>query len=162
MTDEPTGFRPGVRLGIDPGSVRIGVARSDPAGLLAVPVETIDRRSGDEAAVARILALVEQWQAIEILVGHPLSMSGEATAAAQAARSFAQGVADVAPVPVRLVDERLSTVSAQRSLHAAGRTHRGSRSVIDQAAAVIVVQHAIDSERAAGRPVGLMLRRRTA
>lgn len=162
MTGQGTGFRPGVRLGVDPGSVRIGVARSDPAGLLAVPVETIDRKAGDEAAISRILALVEELEAIEILVGHPLSMSGQATAATQAARTFAQEIADAAPVPVRLIDERLSTVSAQRSLHAAGRTHRGSRSVIDQAAAAIVVQHAIDSERAAGRPVGLMLRRRTA
>lgn len=161
MTGSATGFRPGVRLGIDVGSVRIGVARSDPAGLLAVPVETVDRRPGDGPALARIAELVAEYEPVEILIGHPLSMSGEVLAAADSARAFGQQIADAVLVPVRLVDERLSTVSAQRSLHAAGRTHRGSRSVIDQAAAVIVVQHAIDSERATGRPVGQMLRRRT-
>lgn len=153
--------RPGVRLGIDVGTVRIGVARSDAAGLLAVPVETIDRRAGDEWALARLAALIAEYEPLEILVGNPLSMSGAATAAAQAAAAFAQEIADGCTVPVRLIDERLTTVTAQRNLHAAGRTHRGSRSVIDQAAAVIVVQHAIDSERASGRPTGTTVRRRT-
>lgn len=152
--------RPGVRLGVDVGSVRIGIARSDAAGLLAVPVETIDRRKGDQAALTRIVALVHEYAAIEVLVGHPLSMSGSAGPAAHAAAQFAQQVAAAMPLtPVRLVDERLSTVTAQRNLHDAGRTHRGSRSVIDQAAAVIVVQHALDHERASGTPAGIPVRR---
>lgn len=154
-------FRTGVRLGIDVGSVRVGVARSDAAGLLAVPVETIDRRRGDEHVLARIGQLVAEFGAIEILVGHPLAMSGAVTAAAQSAQAFASDIAGTSAVPVRLVDERLTTVTAQRNLHAAGRTHRASRSVIDQASAVIVVQQAIDSERASGRPLGTVVRRRT-
>jgi len=160
MTQQPSGLRPGVRLGIDVGSVRIGVPRRDAAGLLAVPVETIDRRAGDESAVARIAALVHEYEVLEVLVGHPLSMSGAAGVAAAAAQQFAGRVAEALPgVAVRLVDERLTTVTAQRNLHAAGRTHRGSRSVIDQAAAVIVVQHALDRERASGMPAGVPVAR---
>jgi putative Holliday junction resolvase len=152
--------RPGVRLGVDVGSVRIGIARSDAAGLLAVPVETIDRRKGDQTALTRIVALAHEYEVMEVLVGHPLSMSGSAGPAAHAAAQFAQHLAAaVAETPVRLVDERLSTVTAQRNLHDAGRTHRGSRSVIDQAAAVIVVQHALDHERASGKPAGIPVRR---
>jgi putative holliday junction resolvase len=162
MTPESGMVRHGVRLGIDVGSVRIGVARSDPAGTMAVPVETIDRRAGDEQALHRIMELADEFEVIEVLVGHPLTMAGAIGPAAAAAEDFARALADGrANTPVRLIDERLSTVSAQRSLHAAGRTHRGSRSVIDQAAAVIVVQHALNSERAAGNPVGTTVRRRS-
>ncbi len=157
-----TGIRSGVRLGIDVGTVRIGVALSDPAGTLAIPAETIDRRAGELSAVARVAELVAEHDVLEVLVGHPLTMSGEQGPAAQAAAAFAQELADaLAPIAVRLIDERLTTVSAQRNLHAAGRTHRTSRSIIDQAAAVIVVQHALDSERAAGHPVGTIVRRRS-
>ena len=153
-------MRVGVRIGIDVGSVRVGVARSDPAGTLAVPVATLDRRAGDESVLGQVEALVREHDALEVLVGHPLSLSGERGPAAIAASDFAQALADrLQDTPVRLIDERLSTVSAQRNLHAAGRTHRGSRSVIDQEAAVIVVQHALDSERVGG-PVGATVRRR--
>ena len=159
MTDGPA-VRPGVRIGIDIGSVRVGVARSDPAGTLAVPVATLDRRAGDDVVLGRIEDLVHEHEALEVLVGHPLSLSGAPGQAALAAQAFAQLLADRLPATaVRLVDERLSTVSAQRSLHEAGRTHRRSRSVIDQQAAVIVVQHALDSERVGG-PVGATVRRR--
>jgi len=152
--------RHGVRLGIDVGSVRIGVARSDPSGTLAVPVETIACRTVEP--VARIGALVVEHEVFEVLVGHPLSMSGQPGRAAQTAEEFAADLADALPdTPVRLVDERLTTVSAQRSLQAAGRTHRAGRAVIDQQAAVIVVQHALDGERASGIPVGTIVRRRT-
>lgn len=155
--------RPGVRIGIDVGSVRIGVARSDAAGLLAVPVETIDRRSGEDAVLQRVAELVAEYDAIEVLVGHPVALSGRAGAAAEHAVGFARQLADALPaVPVRLIDERLTTVTAQRNLHAAGRTHRNSRSVIDQEAAVIVVQQALDGERAVGTPAGEAVRRREA
>ncbi len=161
MSPAAKGIEPGVRIGIDVGSVRIGVARSDAAGLLAVPSETIDRRAGDDAAVARIAALAAEHDAVAVVVGHPVSMSGRPGAAAAAAEAFAERIAAALPTtPVRLVDERLTTVSAQRNLSAAGRTHRASRSVIDQEAAVIVVQQALDRERAAGIPAGTTVRRR--
>lgn len=146
-------MRPGVRIGVDVGSVRIGVARTDPSAILAVPVETVARGEGD---VARIAALVAEHEAVEVIVGLPLSMSGRPGAAAVAARAFAEELAPaVAPVEVRLVDERLTTVSAARDLRAAGRSARRSRSVVDQAAAVIIVQYAVDNERATGRAPGV-------
>jgi putative Holliday junction resolvase len=147
--------RPGVRIGIDVGSVRIGVARTDPSALLAFPVETVSRGDGD---LARIAQLVGEHGAVEVVVGLPLSMSGKPGAAADIARAFALDLAPVvAPVPVRLVDERLSTVSATRDLRAAGRTSRTSRAVVDQAAAVVIVQYAVDSERATGVAPGILV-----
>jgi putative Holliday junction resolvase len=147
--------RPGVRIGIDVGSVRVGVARTDPSGLLAVPVETVARGEGD---LARIAGIVAEHEAVEVVVGLPLSMSGKPGPAAAAAREFATSLMPVvAPVPVRLVDERLSTVSATRDLRAAGRTSRASRAVVDQAAAVVIVQYAVDSERATGVAPGTLV-----
>jgi putative holliday junction resolvase len=147
--------RPGIRIGIDVGSVRIGVARTDPSGLLAVPVETVARGEGD---LARIAELVVEHEAVEVVVGLPLSMSGKPGPAAAVAREFAGAlVAVVAPATVRLVDERLSTVSATRDLRAAGRSSRASRAVVDQAAAVVIVQYAVDSERATGVAPGTLV-----
>lgn len=149
-------MRPGVRIGVDVGSVRIGVARSDPAGLLAFPVETVARGEGD---LARIAALVVEHGAVEVIVGRPLALDGTAGPAARAVDDFALALHDaVAPVPVRMVDERLTTVVATRQLRAAGRTGRTSRQVVDQAAAVQIVQYAVDSERATGRAPGTLVR----
>jgi len=145
--------RTGVRLGVDVGRARIGVARSDAHGLLALPVETVRRGDGD---VAAILTHAAELEAVEIVVGLPLSLRGVDTASTGDARAFAARLADAsAPgVAVRLVDERLSTVSAQQALRGAGRTTRGSRGIVDQVAAVIILQHALDAERAGGSPPG--------
>lgn len=148
-------MRPGVRIGVDVGKVRIGVSRSDPHGMLAVPVETVKRGSGD---VLAILAQVAEWGAKEIVVGLPLSLAGTDTASTADARSFATLLAG-GGTPVRLVDERLSTVSAQSLMHSAGRTTKQSRSVIDQVAAVIILQHALDAERSGGIPPGTLVDR---
>ena len=144
-------MRPGVRVGVDVGTVRIGVARSDPHGMLATPVETVPRGAGD---VERILAIAAELDAVELIVGLPLSLAGTATASTGDATGFADRLASASELPVRLVDERLSTVSAQAALRSSGRTSRQSRPVIDQVAAVIIVQHALDFERAAGTPPG--------
>ncbi len=145
-------MRPGARLGVDVGSVRIGVARCDRDGLLATPVETVPRGAGD---LARLVALVAEVEAVEVVVGLPRSMSGAEGAAAALARAFAESLADaVGPIPIRLVDERLTTVSATKDLRAAGVSSRAGRGVIDQAAAVIILQGALDAERASGRPPG--------
>ena len=142
----------GVRLGVDPGDARIGVARSDPTGFLATPVETVRRGKGDLRRIARIL---EEAEAIEVIVGLPRSLSGGEGPAAEKARSFARSLARrVAPVPVRLCDERLTTVSAEAMLRDRGRKGSDRRSVVDQAAAVLILQHALDTERATGRPPG--------
>ena len=149
------GLRPGVRVGVDVGSVRIGVARTDPAPILAVPVETVPRGEGD---IARIAAIVVDEAAVEVIVGLPLGLNGRPGPAAATAREFATALARaVAPVPVRLVDERLSTASAARGLRSAGRNARTSRAVIDQAAAVEIVQYSVDTERATGHAPGTIV-----
>lgn len=149
-------MRPGVRLGIDVGQVRVGVARSDPDGTMAFPVETLKRGKGD---VAAICAMADEYEVLEILVGLPLSLSGKAGKAADIAREYAQDlVVQVSPTPVKLVDERLTTVQAERSLRDSGITTRQGRAVIDQAAAVVIVQHALESERQSGEPLGITVR----
>lgn len=147
-------MRPGVRLGIDVGRARVGVASCDRDGLLATPVATVARADADERAVR---ALVAEYGPIEIIVGLPISLSGADTASTADARSFAAAVAEWAGLPVRLVDERLSTVSAQRALRDSGRRAKGSRPVIDQVAAVIILQNALDAERTSGRPPGTLV-----
>jgi len=146
-----SGFRRGVRLGIDVGRARVGVARCDPDGLLATPVETVPR---DDASVARVIALADEHSAMEILVGLPLNLRGEDTPSTVDAREFATAVAAASAIPVRLVDERLSTVSAHAVLRSSGRSQRSSRSIIDQVAAVVLLQQALDVEKSTGRPPG--------
>jgi putative holliday junction resolvase len=147
-------MRSGVRLGVDVGKARVGIASSDRDGLLATPVATLARADADERAF-RIL--VEEFGVAEIVVGLPISLSGADTASTTDAREFAAAVAAWVEIPVRLVDERLSTVSAQRALRDSGRRTKGSRPVIDQVAAVIILQNALDSERSAGRPPGVLV-----
>jgi putative Holliday junction resolvase len=147
-----SGFRRGVRLGVDVGRARVGVARCDPDGMLATPGETVAR---DEASVSRIVALAGEYEARELLVGLPLNMKGEDTASTTDAREFAAALAAASALPVRLVDERLSTVSAHAALRDSGRTQRSSRSIVDQVAAVVLLQHALDVEKSTGRPAGL-------
>ncbi|OIH93517.1 Holliday junction resolvase RuvX [Curtobacterium sp. MCBA15_001] len=147
-------MRSGRRLGIDVGRARIGVAVCDRDGLIATPVETVRRHAASD--VARIVAIADEYEVLEFVVGLPLSMSGEDTASTADARAFADRLA--AHRPVRLVDERMSTVTAQRGLHQAGRNTKNSRAVIDQAAAVIILQHALDHERSSGAPPGATLR----
>ncbi len=165
---EPDTPRPrrGVRLGIDVGDVRIGVARCDPDGLIATPVETV--RRGARVTWRRLVAIVAEEEAIEVVVGLPVSLSGREGPAAVKARAFASDLFTVLnpettgegralprhPIPVRLFDERLTTVSAERVLRERGRKGSHQRSVVDQAAAVVILQHAIDTERSTGRPPG--------
>ena len=145
-------MRHGVRLGVDPGDTRVGVARSDPSGFLATPVETLRRGQGDLRRLAR---LVVDDEVVEVVVGLPRSLSGGEGPAAAKAREYAARLAErVAPVPVRLVDERLTTVSAEAMLRDRGKKGQQRRGVVDQAAAVLILQHALDTERATGAPPG--------
>lgn len=144
-------MRSGVRLGVDVGSVRIGVARCDDAGLLATPLVTISRGPGD---LDQLGALAVQHLAIEFVVGLPLTMDGQVGPAATGVEAFVAELAQLAPCPVRLVDERLTTVTATRALRSAGRSSRTSRQIVDQQAAVEILQGALDRERAAGAPPG--------
>lgn len=132
---------PGVVLAVDVGTVRVGVAASDPHRILASPVETVPAPGH-----ARVAALVAEREAVLVVVGLPTSLSGRsASASADMARAYATALAPlVAPVPVELVDERLTTVSATAALRASGRTVRQARAVVDQAAAVALLQGVLD------------------
>jgi putative Holliday junction resolvase len=144
--------RHGVRIGVDVGDARIGIAQSDPSGLIATPVETVRRGAGDLARIAAITAGVD---AGEVVVGLPRSLSGGEGPAAARGRGVARAIAEaVAPVPVRLCDERLSTVSAEAVLRGQGRKGQKRRAVVDQAAAVVILQNALDTERSAGTAPG--------
>ena len=154
-------MRAGVRVGVDVGSVRVGLSRCDPSGILATPVMTVRREANPEgesaadADVAKVVQVIRDAGAVEVVVGLPLGLSGSAGAAAAAARGYAERIAQqVAPLPVRLVDERLSTVTATRSLRDAGVKQRRHRPVVDQVAAVVILQSALDAERVSGRAPG--------
>ncbi|KRE31658.1 Holliday junction resolvase [Mycobacterium sp. Soil538] len=145
----------GRRLGVDVGTVRIGVAVSDPDAVLATPVETVPRDRRGARHVRRLAALVDEYQAVEVVVGLPRTLADRAGSSARDAIEVADLLADrLTPVPVRLVDERFTTVTAQRTLREAGVRSRGQRSVIDQAAAVGILQNWLDQRRAALSPHG--------
>ena len=131
----------GVVVAVDVGTVRVGVAASDPHRILASPVETVPA-----PGLARVAAIVADREAVLVVVGLPTSLSGaSASASADMARSFAARLVPlVAPVPVELVDERLTTVSATAALRASGRKGRAARAVVDQAAAVALLQGVLD------------------
>jgi putative Holliday junction resolvase len=150
--------RPGVddpgrgrRLGIDVGSVRIGVASSDPDGVLATPVETVaraDKTHPQASDVQRIVALADEYEAVEIVVGLPRTLRGEQGKAAKLAVRFARVLARSIPsVPVRMADERLTTVTAARGLRESGVRAKNQRSMIDQMAAVAILQGWLDERR---------------
>ncbi|MFC0623942.1 Holliday junction resolvase RuvX [Kribbella deserti] len=145
-------MRRGVRLALDIGDARIGVATSDPHGILATPVETVRRGNGD---LDRIVILVSDLEVFEIIVGLPRSLSGREGPAAERIREVTAQIADRIPgVAVRLVDERFTTVTAERMLRERGKKGQKRRAVVDQAAAVVILQHALDFERETGNPPG--------
>ncbi|HEU4361376.1 MAG TPA: Holliday junction resolvase RuvX [Mycobacterium sp.] len=146
----------GRRLGVDVGSVRIGVACSDPDAILATPVETV-RRQAAGSHLRRLADLVAELDVVEVVVGLPRTLADRAGAAAADAVEVAAELATVLadrqlPAPVRLADERLSTVSAQRALRAAGVRAKSQRAIIDQAAAVTILQSWLDARRATSSP----------
>lgn len=147
-------MRRGRRIAVDVGDARIGVASCDPDGLLATPVETVPGRDAP-AARRRLAEIAEEYGAVEVVVGLPRSLSGREGPAAAKVRAFASALAGaLAPVPVRLVDERMSTVTATHGLRASGVRSKKGRSVVDQAAAVVILQSALEAERVSGSPPG--------
>jgi putative Holliday junction resolvase len=131
------------------------VARVDPDGMLAVPVETVPR---DEASVARIVSIAAEYEPIEIVVGLPLNMQGDDTPSTADAREFAAEVGRAIPgTRIRMVDERLSTVTAHAALRQSGRSQKRSRGIVDQIAAVVFLQHAVDTEKRTGSAPGFVL-----
>lgn len=153
------GYPQGVKLGVDVGTVRVGVAICDRDGILATPYKTLDRNAKKNSDVRVIAKLAEELGAAQVFVGLPRTMKGEEHASARMATDYAgllvsefssRGLV----VPVNLVDERLSSVTAHRNLHEAGMSSRNHRKVVDQVAAAGILQHAIDMQKARGADVG--------
>jgi len=148
-------MRGGVRIAVDVGSARVGVAASDPEATLAFPVGVLRRDSRAGRDVDELVSIVADRQAVEVVVGLPQTLRGRESSSTADARAYAATLAArVAPVPVRLVDERLTTVSATQQLRTAGRDTRSSRGMIDAAAAVVLLDAALDRERHTGIPAG--------
>ncbi|WP_104138398.1 Holliday junction resolvase RuvX [Arthrobacter sp. ZGTC131] len=153
----------GIKLGVDVGTVRVGVAICDRDAILATPFKTLDRNPKKNSDVRVIAALAAERGAVQIFVGLPRTMKGEEHASARMATEYAQLLADELgrtglEVPVNLVDERLSTVTAHRHLHEAGMSSKNHRKVVDQVAAAGILQHAIDMQKARGTDVGSRVR----
>jgi putative Holliday junction resolvase len=153
----------GIKLGVDVGTVRVGVAICDRDAILATPFKTLDRNPKKNSDVRVIAALAAERGAVQIFVGLPRTMKGEEHASARMATEYAQLLAEELvrtglDVPVNLVDERLSTVTAHRHLHEAGMSSKNHRKVVDQVAAAGILQHAIDMQKARGTDVGSRVR----
>lgn len=161
VTAQPgEGWRRGVRLGVDVGAVRVGVARCDPDGILATPVATLARDHGPAAGATnndkpyvfrdmeQIAEYVREYEAVEVIVGLPVTLAGSEGIAAHHARTYAQVLGKlIDPVPVHLTDERMSTVAATRRLSERGVRGKRQRAVVDQVAAVEILQQWVDKRR---------------
>ena len=136
----------GVRLGVDVGTVRVGVAISDPGGVLASPLATLPRDPVGDSDLAELESVVAARDVVEVVVGLPRTLRGALGPAAAAARAYGAALATrITPIPVVFVDERLTTVVAHRELAAAGRSSRGRRAIVDQVAAVGILQGRLDA-----------------
>ncbi|MGH3789006.1 MAG: Holliday junction resolvase RuvX [Pseudonocardiaceae bacterium] len=144
-------LRPGRRLGVDVGEVRVGVALSDPAGVLAMPLATLNRDRTGGADLEALAALVVEHEVVEVVVGLPRTLAGRLGPSAQAAADYARALAGriADDVPVQLTDERLTTVSATRRLAERGVRGPKQRAVVDQVAAVEILQGWLEIRRAA-------------
>ncbi|WP_136089670.1 Holliday junction resolvase RuvX [Auritidibacter ignavus] len=162
MSDTHSTIARGVRLAVDVGRARVGLAASDPDGIMAHPVKTLRRDLNGSGGDQRyVYSVARDREATVVYVGDPINLHGQSTASTADAEDYAQGLADTlaasvecAHVQVFLVDERLSTVLASQSLHQAGRSTRSQRSVIDQAAAVEILEHALTVEKRDGQRAG--------
>ncbi|ASO19915.1 putative Holliday junction resolvase [Actinoalloteichus hoggarensis] len=152
--DRPGVDDPGMgrRIGVDVGSVRVGVAISDPSAILATPLGTLSRDERGDHDVDELAGIVAEQEVVEVVIGLPRTLAARHGIAAQTAEAYAAKVAArVAPVPVRLADERLTTVTAARVLSERGVRGRRQRAVVDQAAAVEILQAWLDARSAAHR-----------
>ena len=150
-------MRTGRRLAIDVGKVRIGLAISDLHGILASGLTNVSRAKTLELTCEAIQLAIADEDLLEIYVGLPLSMSGGHSASTADAIEVARALAERTSIPIRMIDERLSTVSATTSLRASGRDSKSGRKVIDQIAATIILEQAMAIEKQTGEVAGLSL-----
>lgn len=158
-------FPQGVKLGLDVGMARVGLASCDPDGILATPVKTLSRDAKRNSDIKVVVKEAASRGAVQIFVGLPRTMKGEEKSSADMARSYARLLVSLLQdagldVPVHLVDERLTTVSAHQALHKAGLERREHRKVVDQVAAVEILQHALEMQKARNANVGELVRPR--
>lgn len=163
MTEQS--FPQGVKLGVDVGMVRVGLASCDPDGILATPVKTLSRDAKRNSDIKVVIKEAASRGAVQIFVGLPRTMKGQEKASAQMARSYTTVLVALLQdagldIPVHLIDERLTTVSAHQALHKAGVDSREHRKVVDQVAAVEILQHAIEMQKARNANVGELVRPR--
>jgi putative holliday junction resolvase len=140
---------PGVWVGVDVGTVRVGVARSDPSAILATPVATLARDLVGNRDITDIAALAVEWNAVGVVIGLPRTLRNREGPSADLAREYGTLLAEqISPLPVEFVDERLTTVTAQRKLRQSGvRGSKATRAVVDQVAATELLQHWLDTRR---------------
>jgi putative Holliday junction resolvase len=147
----------GRRLAIDVGSVRIGLAICDPDGILSSPLPALGRSNELLDTLQLVSELVAENSVIEVYVGDPISLSGGQSASTRDAREFAEKLAAQISVPIRLVDERLTTVTASAKLRISGKDAKQSRSLIDSASAVEILELALATIRVSGKALGQLV-----
>jgi putative Holliday junction resolvase len=147
-------LRLGRRIGIDFGVARIGVAVSSVDAIICGPLATVPN---NDDALTRVLGLIAEQEPIEVYVGLPLNLQGEHTQSTELAITFAKLLSQSGVSNLRMVDERMSTRAAQSQLHASGKNSRQSKSVIDAAAATLIVESALSYERATGNLPGIQI-----
>jgi putative Holliday junction resolvase len=135
----------GRRIAFDYGDVRIGVAVSDPDSILSSPLITL--KAADKNLTSEIVQILADIEPVAIYVGRPSLLSGNDGAATDKVVRFVSLLATITSVPVQLIDERMSTISAARNLREAGRNAKESKNAIDMAAAVAILDFAIEIER---------------
>lgn len=150
-------MRSGRRLAVDVGKVRVGLAVSDFHGILASPLQNIARESDDAQTVASMLAAIAEETIIEAYFGLPVSMSGNASASTEDAIALANAFEAASMIPVRMIDERLTTVSAAAALRSSGKNSKEGRKVIDQIAATMILEQALATEKSSGKQPGVTL-----
>lgn len=147
-------MRSGRRLAIDVGKARVGLAISDQSGILASPLATIKRLDSNSETIDALLGEVAEYSLLEIYVGLPISLSGENTASTQDAIDLAIELEKRSSTPIRFIDERLTTVSATSNLRQHGISAKNQRKIIDQEAAALILENALNQERVQGTPPG--------
>lgn len=147
-------MRSGRRLAIDVGKVRIGIAASDMHAILASGLETVARGEDLEPSLKRILELVNEVEPIEIYVGLPVSMSGNHSSSTADAIYFARQLSPLVSSEVRFIDERMTTVTATNALKLSGRDSKSGRKIIDQIAATVILEQAMEQEKTTGKQPG--------
>ncbi|MEJ6574558.1 MAG: Holliday junction resolvase RuvX [Actinomycetes bacterium] len=144
-------MKPGRRIAFDFGDVRIGVAVTDPSGILATPLNFI--LNSEESLNRDLMDLFEEYHPLYTAIGSPIHLSGNESTKSAGVAKFAQQISNISRVPIYLIDERLTTVSASRTLREAGRNSKSAKNEIDSMAAAAILDSALNQERIQGEPM---------